>query len=139
VDVLLTPTLGDRARLRPPWLLLPQAVLALAGAPAVTVMALLNGQRLNVPRAHQLEVLVAGVVLTAATYALVLSGGPYVGPAGGAAVFALAYRRQRARDHVYRATGGDVADLGRLIVVGGAIFALALGAQFALFVALGMR
>jgi hypothetical protein len=138
VELLLTPTLGDRARLRPPWLLLPQAVLALAGAPAMTVMALLNGRRLNVPRAHQLEVFAAGVVLTAATYALALSGGPYVGPVAGAAVFGLAYRRQRARDHVYRATGGEVAHLGWLIVVGGAIFAVALGGQLALFVALGV-
>jgi hypothetical protein len=97
VDLLLTPTLGDRARRRPPWLLLPQAVLALPGAPAMTVMALLNGRRLNVPRAHQLEVLVAGVVLTAATYAFALTGGPYVGPLAGAGVFGLAYRRQRAR------------------------------------------
>jgi hypothetical protein len=138
VEALLTPTLGARARLRPPWLLLPQAVLALAGAPAMTVMALLNGRRLNVPRAHQLEVLAAGALLTVGTYALALSGGPYVGPAAGAVDFALAYRRQRARDHVYRATGGVVAHLGWLIVVGGAIFALALGGQLALFLALGV-
>jgi hypothetical protein len=137
MDALLTPTLGRRSRAKRPWILVPQAVLALAGAPAVTLLALLNGRRLGVPRAHQAEVLVAGAALTAVTWAIALGGGPYLGPAAGVVAFAVAYRRQRARDRVYRATIAPIDDFGALLLVGGAIFFVTLFAQFALFAAVG--
>ncbi|MER7415205.1 hypothetical protein ABT346_00205 [Micromonospora peucetia] len=135
-DDLFTPTIppaADEAR-RPPWR--PQSLLfpAVFGGPtAVTVLALLNGRRLGVPRRAHLAVLGSGLAGLAArlTMTFVLfddgAGGPVrlIGALAGGLVWLVAAATQKPRFRAYELRGGEPASLwlpglGAVLVLGSA-------------------
>ncbi|MEU6073235.1 hypothetical protein [Micromonospora sp. NPDC047074] len=132
-DDLFTPTIAPAAEARrPPWR--PQSLLypAVFGGPtAGTVLALLNGRRLGVPRREQLAVLGTGSAGLAArlvvTLAIFDDGADrpvrLVGALAGGLVWLVAAATQKRRFRAYELSGGEPASLwlpglGAVLVLG---------------------
>ncbi|MGK5676192.1 hypothetical protein ACSNOB_25515 [Micromonospora sp. URMC 106] len=133
-DDLFTPTIAPAAyeTRRPPWR--PQSLIfpAVFGGPAAaTVLALVNGHRLGLPRRTNLAVLGVGLAALAARLVVTLTifdnGADrpvrLVGALSGALVWLAASAAQKRRFRAYELRGGEPASLwlpgiGAVLLIG---------------------